>query len=88
MNATIRTKLVNAVTEYDRKQSTKRFYNHYALGQYLAAIDNAAEDMENGDTIRAALLNCFNGKLLDVCLVAVGEPKFTIEEMRGQRLYR
>ena len=36
-------KLVHAVTEYDRKQSTKRGYNPYALGQYLQRIQEFDE---------------------------------------------
>lgn len=88
LDATTRARLVNAVTEYDRKQQGKRGYNHYALGHYCNAIQNVAEDMEEGRNIRAALLRCFNGRLLDVCLKAVGEAKFTMEEMHNQPICR
>jgi hypothetical protein len=81
---TIHSALVHAVTEYDRKESTKKYYNHYALGQYLIRIEQVEEDIASGTAVRAALLAGFNGRLLDHVLKAVGEPKFTTEEMRSQ----
>ena len=77
-------KLLHAVTEYDRKQSTKRGYNHYALAQYLGAInDRIIPAFESGTPIRQAILKGFCGRLADVCLRAVGEPKTTDAEQRG-----
>jgi len=85
MNDSQRNKLLHAVTEYDRKQSLKRFYNVYALAQYLMAVDRARDEMiENSLTLRQALITCFNGRLLDVCLKAVGEPTSTKEEQLGR----
>ena len=83
---TIHSALVHAVTEYDRKQSTRQGYNHYALGQYLMRIDDVEKDIAEGTPIRAALLNGFSGRLLDHLLKAVGEPKFTKDEMMAQPL--
>lgn len=81
MNEFIKNKLLHAVTEYDRKQSTKKFYNIYALAQYLMAVERASEYMVNYDmTLREALLKSFNGRLLDVCLKAAGEPTSTKHE--------
>ena len=84
MNELQRIKLLSAVTEYDRKQSTKKFYNIYALAQYLMAVDRARDAMaDDGLTLRDALISAFNGRLLDVCLKAVGEPTSTkAEQMR------
>lgn len=80
-----RTKLLHAVTEYDRKQSTKKGYNIYALAHYLMAVDRARDAMvDEGLDLRAALISCFNGRLLDVCLKAVGEPTSTRQEQFGR----
>ena len=78
-----RSKMVHAVTEYDRKQSAKRSYSIYALGHYLTAIDETCRDIaEQHISIRAALASHFTGRLLDVVLKSVGEPKFTEDERR------
>jgi hypothetical protein len=76
-------KLVHAVTEYDRKQSTRRGYNVYALAQYLAAIERAEEMIEQGASLRFALAANFCGRLLDVVLKSVGETKSVDQEQRG-----
>lgn len=76
----IKAKLVHALTDYDSKQSKKRGYNPHALGIYFQRIDEVCTDVENGQLARAALLNGFSDRLLDVCLVAIGEPKFTADE--------
>jgi hypothetical protein len=75
-------KLVHAVTEYDRKQSTRKHYNIYALAQYLQAIERVDSEIP-AKGLRAALTGNFNGRLLDVCLKAVGLPTSTVEEQRG-----
>jgi hypothetical protein len=76
--------LVHAVTEYDRKESTKRGYNMYALAMYIGRVNDVEEDVNSGVPLRQALLRGFNGRVLDVCLKAVGEPKFTKDEMLNQ----
>lgn len=69
---TIQDKLNHAVTEWDRKQSTRRGYNRYALAQYLAAVDRVCESIKHeGVTIQMALHENFEDRLLDVCLKAV-----------------
>jgi hypothetical protein len=91
---TIHSALVHAATEYDRRlelAAAKRkhgYFNHYALSHYLEAIADAEAAIVKGATVRAALLGCFNGRLLDVLLKAVGEPKFTREEMLSQSYTR
>jgi hypothetical protein len=75
--------LVHAVTEYDRKQSTRKHYNRYALPQYLMAIDHVTNAVNCGRTRRDALVDKFNGRLLDVCLKALNMDKSTREEQLG-----
>ena len=64
-------KLVKALTEYDRKQSTRRGYNHHALALYFEALDEAMAQVEKGRSIQAALRSVFNDRVLDICLRAV-----------------
>lgn len=79
----IRHKLVHAVTEYDRKQSTKPGYNMYALPQYLRSIqENVIPALISGKSIRQAILSGFNGRLATAALKSVGEPAITKEEAR------
>lgn len=65
----IRHGLVHAVTRYDRKQeersqkNPKHYYNHYALGHYLGAVDRAHEDIKKGHSVATAINNHFNGAL-------------------------
>lgn len=80
----IRQTLVHAATEYDRTQLGKRSYNIYALSQYLGAVDRTMAEVDKGTPIRQALLNNFQGRLLDRLLKAVGEPKFTKDERLAQ----
>lgn len=82
MDSHLHFKLVHAVTEYDRRQSTRRGYNRWALPQYLGACTSAEEDIAAGKPVRAALVSNFCGRLLDVVLKAVGEPKSTDLEQR------
>jgi hypothetical protein len=83
----IKARLVHAVTAYDRKQSTKRGYNHYALGQYLERIEMIMDDIANGSDPRKAIVAGFSDRLLDHCLKALGESGFTESEKNGQWVY-
>ena len=77
----LQTRLVHAVTRYDRQQAQRKGYNCYALGQYLAAIECVTEMAKWPDTnLRLALIAHFNGRLLDVVLKACDLPKSTREE--------
>lgn len=82
----IRDKLISALTQYDEKQSKRKFYNPHALGIYFERVDYVMADIERGATVRQALLAGFNDRLLDVCLKAVGEQPFTKEEMYSQSM--
>lgn len=64
----IRDSLIAAVTEHDRRQSTRRDYNPYALGQYFAAVDAAVADWQSGKrSLGQSLATAFNDRLLAVC---------------------
>jgi len=79
----LRRTLVHAAASFDRaneersKRSKRGHYNPYALAQYLVRIDEALDQIANGATLRAALLDCFNDRLCDHLLKAVGEPSAT-----------
>jgi hypothetical protein len=82
MDTHLHFKLVHAVTEYDRKQSTRRGYNIWALPQYLGACEAAEADIAAGKPLRKAIVSNFCGRLLDAVLKAVGESKATDLEQR------
>jgi len=77
-------RLIHAATAYDRRRAGKKGYNHYALGQYFARIEEVEADVAAGATIRQALLAAFSDRLLDAMLVGVGEPKFTMDEKNSR----
>ena len=65
--------LTRAVTRYDRKQTSKKSYNTYALSQYLIRIDDIVKDVENGAEIGAAIVAGFTpGPLRNTCMKSVG----------------
>jgi hypothetical protein len=67
-NRPLNDKLTSALTEYDRKQSTKRGYNHYALAIYFGALAEAQEEIDKGVEPSKALANNFNDRLLAALL--------------------
>lgn len=78
--------LVHAVTAYDRKQSPKRDYNIYALGQYLARVDEVLADIEAGANPFDAINAGFHGPLLRhiVKTVAKAHPNLAPATMPKQ----
>lgn len=64
MNEQLRAKLLNTLVEHDMKMSTRKFYNPYALGQYVAALQTATAKVNDGASVRDALSECFNDRLL------------------------
>lgn len=84
----IKSTLIHAVTEFDRKSSTKRGYNPYALGIYMQRVDEVCADIERGASPRKALCAGFNDRLLDHCLKAIGEKPFTREELGTEWAYQ
>lgn len=83
----LQTKLVMAATEYDRKQSTKRGYNRYALSQYLARISEVVADIEAGADIRKALVAGFNGPLCAKLLKVAEQSPYTKQDAIGGMFY-
>lgn len=81
---TIRLKLLTALTQYDLRESKKRFHNPNALSLYCDALNHSMRLIEAGRTPRQALIGCFCGRLLDVCLKAIGEAKASADEQRGR----
>lgn len=77
---TLHDKLIAALMAYDRKQSTKRGYNPYALGIYFERAGQVCADIQGGKPVRKALLDGFSDRLLTVVLKAAGESDFTASE--------
>lgn len=82
MDALVRHKLSHAATEYDRKQSTRKGYNMYALSHYLGAVQDIEEDVDKGVELRKAIVTRTTGRLATALLKAVGLPALTVEEAR------
>jgi len=77
----IRQKILNALTEFDRKASKRAGHNRYALGHYCKALQSVETDLAHGaPSLRIAILVNFNDRLLDAVLRAIGEPEFTPQE--------
>lgn len=70
-------RLAHVITEFDRRQATRREYNPNALGIMLGALDEAFEDVANGKqgSISDHLRKHFNDRILDKLLVSVQEWK-------------
>lgn len=80
-------RIVNGFTSFDRRASTRKGYNPYALAMYCAAIDNVKEYMAAGYTLRQAVIKSYLGRLCDAILKELGEAKMTNEEAKfGVRL--
>lgn len=75
-------KLFSAVADYDRKQSTKKGYNPYALAHYAKALQNVDRYVALGHPLRDAIVNCFRERLCDTLLKAVGLPLMSKEEAK------
>jgi hypothetical protein len=80
MDTKLRVRLVNAITEYDKRQADKKFYNPYALGLYFKALARLEKYLAAGYDLRVSLLNTFNGRLLDLMLKTCNLPKSTKAE--------
>ena len=79
INERLRRKMIHAVTEYDKKQQKKQYYNKFALPQYIRGVNDAYQMMPKAG-IRLSLFAIFNNRLLNCVLKSVGEPKVTKEE--------
>lgn len=67
----IHSAIVHALTAYDRKQSTKKFYNPYALGIYFKALEEAEQLVAKGKSYEDALALHFTDRLLTPVLKAL-----------------
>ena len=81
--AKLRFQLITAVTDYDRKESTKRNYSIYALPQYFARVDDILSDIESGADPRSAIVAGFIGTLRNFVLRKLKMSGSTTEEARG-----
>ena len=81
----LRSQLVRIATEHDRKESTKRFHNRYALAQYFMAIDRVISDLGLNPSMltRDAILEQFTGQLCDRMLRGLGFAVQSRDEKRG-----
>ena len=91
----LHSKLVSVAAEYDRKESTKRGYNIYALAHYMEAIQSVDACLAKllfsanpQDDVRRVLCGHFTGRLLDQMLKAAGLPKSSVGERRSGRWER
>jgi hypothetical protein len=80
LDEALRWRLLNALTEHDRRESKKKFYNPYALGQYCQALNRLERYVNAGHDLRLSMLNTFNGKLLDKMLNVANLPVSTKDE--------
>ena len=81
--AKLRFELITAVTDYDRKQSTKSSYSIYALPQYFARVDDILSDVESGADPRRAIAAGFIGTLQNFVLRKLKMSGSTAGEARG-----
>ena len=81
--ARLRFNLVSAVTDYDRKQSTKASYNMYALPQYLQRVSDIMEDIAAGADPRSAISAGFTGTLVSSILRKLKMSGASMDEIRG-----
>jgi hypothetical protein len=63
--------LASAVTQYDIRQSRKRYYNHHALGIYLGRVEEIVAQVEAGADLRTAITAGFCDRLRDHVLRSV-----------------
>ncbi len=81
--------LIHVLTDYDRKQSTKKHYNRYALGIYFQRADDICADIEKGAEPRQAICAGLTGSVLAFVLRGMKLPAATDDERSGigQALY-
>lgn len=61
----VRNLIINAITDYDIRQSKKRGYNPYALAQYYAAMDEVENAVARGVDLMDAIGRAFTDRLHD-----------------------
>ena len=58
-----RNQIASLLTWWDMRESTKKYYNIYALAQYFTAMDSALDAVKKGAPIGSALEFNFCGRL-------------------------
>lgn len=79
-----RDRLIHVLTDYDRKQSTRKHYNRHALGIYFQRVDDICADIAAGADPRAAIVAGFTGSLLSAVLRGMKLEKPTDSEWKGE----
>ncbi len=82
LSVDVHAKLLHAATEYDRKQSTRKGYNRFALGHYCRALQNVRKRVGLGHPLRDSIITEFCGILCDRMLKAASLPIMTDAEAR------
>jgi hypothetical protein len=70
---TLNDALTHAATAYDRKQSKKRGYNHYALAHYFNAVELICTDINSGADPVEAIKRHTLDRVQDVYLKAAAK---------------
>jgi hypothetical protein len=79
----IKSILLHALIKYDERQSKTKYYNFYALPQYLQALDNTMKEYNKGIPIQDAINNNFLGSLASYVLKAAGKiQESTLQESK------
>ena len=68
---TIKEKLIQAVTEYDRKDAQKRGQDCFLLGCYIDGVNDICDNIESGMNICPAIAAVFDEFLTDFCMKAI-----------------
>lgn len=77
---TTQQKLYGAITQWDRRQSAKRYHNPHALGIYFQRLETVMALVGRGATWREAVCCGFCDRLLTWLLKSIGEADFTAAE--------
>jgi len=64
--------LEQALIRYDRKQSTRKYYNPHALNLYLARAEEVQAEIAKGKSPRQAVIDSFTDRLRDYLLREMG----------------
>ena len=86
--AAIKFRLVSALTQWDEKESKKKFYNWNALGIYMQRADDIILDIQMGADVRAAIVAGLTGRIVDFVLKKLALPITTKEEQMGSGIYK
>jgi hypothetical protein len=79
--------LCHEITEYDSRAAMRAGYNRYALPQYMARLLEVRTDVENGRSLRQAIIMGYCGRLQTRLLHMVGELPATQDEKHSLWIY-